>query len=105
MTLHTSRPRGLAKRMLLEGGATPRERITLAFRLATGRRPHGEELDVLADGLEKQLTHYSANPSAAEKLLAVGESPRDERLQTIQWAAYTNVAGVILNLDEALTKE
>jgi hypothetical protein len=98
--------RGLAKRMLLEGGGkSPRERIILAFRLATGRRPRTDELHVLLAGLETQLSHYAANPAAADELIGVGESPRDERLQTIEWAAYTNIASVILNLDEALTKE
>ena len=42
--------------------------------------------------------------AAALKLLAVGESPRDPHLDTAELAAWTNVAGVILNLDEVLNK-
>ncbi|MBI2824501.1 MAG: DUF1553 domain-containing protein [Planctomycetia bacterium] len=97
--------RGLAQRMLVEGGATPRERITLAFRLVTGRRPQGDELAVLTRGLEKHLARYAAEPDAAKRLIAFGESKPNETLNPAEVAAYTTVAGVILNLDEAITKE
>ncbi|MBA3483345.1 MAG: hypothetical protein H0T51_16170, partial [Pirellulales bacterium] len=43
-------------------------------------------------------------PSAAAALLAVGESPRDATLDAVVHAAWTNVALVILNLDESVTK-
>ena len=41
---------------------------------------------------------------AALKLLSVGESPRDEKLDAAELAAWTMVASVILNLDETVTK-
>jgi len=97
--------RRLAERMLTEAGGTPGERIIFAFRLATGRRPNGTELLVLAAGLEKQRTHYDADPAAAEKLVDFGESKHNQSLKATELAAYTAVASVILNLDEAITKE
>ena len=39
------------------------------------------------------------------KLVAVGESPRDKRLDAAELAAWTTVASVILNLDETITKQ
>jgi len=42
---------------------------------------------------------------AALKLVGAGESRRDERLDIGELAAYTAVASLILNLDEAITKE
>jgi hypothetical protein len=59
---------------------------------------------VLKKVFDEQLAHYRANADAATKLLAVGESPRDERLDPAELAAWTTVASVILNLDEAVTK-
>ena len=47
---------------------------------------------------------YVADPAAAAKLLAVGESPRNEKLPTADLAAWTVVASTILNLDEVLTR-
>jgi hypothetical protein len=38
------------------------------------------------------------------KLLAVGESPRDEKLDAPELAAWTMVATTVLNLDETVTK-
>ena len=42
---------------------------------------------------------------AALALVQTGESPRNEKLDVSELAAYTAVAGLILNLDETITKE
>ena len=96
--------RKLAERVLREGGSTPEDRITFAFRLPLTRKPRAEEVAVLNRILTEQLAHYRSNPDAATKLLAVGESPRDEKLDQTELAAWTTVASVILNLDETVTK-
>ncbi|MCI0639394.1 MAG: PSD1 and planctomycete cytochrome C domain-containing protein [Gemmataceae bacterium] len=95
--------RKLAERLLKEAQTTD-DRLTLAFRLATARTPGEKELGVLRGVLEKQLARYRQNEEAALKLLAVGESPRDERIAPAELAAWTMVSSVILNLDETITK-
>jgi hypothetical protein len=97
--------RVLAERALREGGATADGRLTLAFRLATGRPPRPAELGVLRAGLDEHLAQYRADRRAALKLVSAGESRRDERLDVAELAAYTAVASLILNLDETITKE
>jgi len=97
--------RKLAERVMREAGEHPDERITLAFRLATSRRPSAAELRVLREGLEYQRERYCDDPDAALKLLSVGESPRDVSLPASELAAYTTLAGLILNLDETVTKQ
>jgi hypothetical protein len=87
-----------------EGGATADERIAFAFRLATARKPRGEEAAVLREIYEAQLQKYRSDNAAALKLLAVGESPRDEKLDPAELAAWTAVASTVLNLDETITK-
>jgi hypothetical protein len=98
--------RKLAERMMREpaAGATPEERIAYAFRLATARTPTPEESAVLKRILDKQLAVYQSNNKAAAELLAVGESPRDEKLPLPELAAWTTVASTILNLDETVSK-
>ena len=97
--------RVLAQRMLTEGGATSEARIAYAFRRATCRRPTAPELQVLAAGLQKHLAKYRADRDAATKLVSMGDYPRDPKLDVADLAAYTLTAGVILNLDETITKE
>jgi len=97
--------RTLAQRVMLEGGNTVESRIALAFRLAVARPPRPAELEILVKGFGSHLARYRAEPQAAAALLAAGEAPRDERLDSAELAAYAAVASVILNLDETVTKE
>jgi hypothetical protein len=96
--------RKLAERTLAQGGLTVDERIIFTFRLVTSRAPKAEELSVLKRVLERQLARYRSDPTAATKLLDVGESPRDARYDVTETAAWTIVATTILNLDEAVTR-
>ena len=41
----------------------------------------------------------------ADRLVAVGESARDSRIETADLAAWTTVTSAILNLDETITKQ
>jgi hypothetical protein len=96
--------RKLAERILTEAGPTTEERIAFAFRLATARRPRPAETSVLANVFDAQLAAYRKDPKAALKLLQVGESPRNDRLDAAELAAWSVVAGLILNLDETITR-
>ena len=49
-------------------------------------------------------SQYKSQIGAAE-FLKQGESPRDKSISPADLAAYTGVASLILNLDEAVTKE
>jgi hypothetical protein len=96
--------RALAQRTLLEGGKDRDGRIAYAFRLATARKPTGKEVKVLRGLLGDRLASFRKDRAAAVKLLGVGESPRDLRLDAAELAAWTTVSSVILNLDETITK-
>jgi len=62
------------------------------------------ELALLQKALADQLAHFQANPEAEAKLLAVGHSPRDADLKAEELAAYANVARMLVNLSEFITK-
>jgi hypothetical protein len=97
--------RFLAERMMKEGGTSAADRLAFGFRLVVSRPPSASELDVLSSTLEHALVRYQADVPAAEKLLATGEKPRDASLNVSEHAAYTLVGNLLLNLDEAITKE
>jgi hypothetical protein len=59
----------------------------------------------LQAGLARRLALYRSDTAAAEKLLQAGESARDTTLKPAELAAYATVAGVLLNLDEVITKQ
>ncbi len=96
--------RKFGERIMVEGGASLDQRFTFAFRSATARKPDADELRLLHDLYGKLLKRYQKDPAEAEKLLGVGESPRDEKLDVAELAAWTMIASTILNLDETITK-
>jgi hypothetical protein len=59
---------------------------------------------VLKETLKKYETKYQADKEAAKKLISVGESPVNDKLNSSELAAYTMVASLLLNLDETLNK-
>jgi hypothetical protein len=80
-------------------------RLDLTFRLALARKPTRDERTLLLQRLEYLKTQFSEEKDAAQKLLSVGESKRDEKLDANEHAAWTALCQLVLNLDEALTKE
>jgi hypothetical protein len=96
--------RKFAERILREGGDSTEGRLSFAFQCVTSRPPTAVELAVLARILERQQEVFRADPGAAKKLLAIGESPADAALDSVELAAWAMVASAILNTDEAVTK-
>jgi hypothetical protein len=96
--------RKLAERAMTAGGSSAEDRITFIFKLATARAPRPPELAILKNVLEREHELYSQNPDAAKKLLATGESPRNQSLDPVDHAAWTMLCSAILNLDETVTK-
>ncbi len=94
--------RALAERVL-EAEGEPNKQIELAFRLATSRRPKPQEAAILSSRLKMLEKEFKANPEEAAKLLKMGESPTNERLDAAKHAAMTGLCQLILNLDEALS--
>lgn len=97
--------RAFAQRLIREAGRDPARRIDHAFRLALARPASARERHLLRNLAARELAHYRSDPEAARKLLAVGESRYDRSLDAAELAAWTAVAGVILNLDEAISKQ
>jgi hypothetical protein len=95
--------RSLAQRAM-EAHGTDAERLAFAFRRALGRAPSEAEAKLLAGALEKQRKLFAAEKGAAAKLLKVGESPRNEKLDAVEHASLAAVCLMVLNLDEALNK-
>jgi len=97
--------RKLAERMLTEAGPTMADRLTYGFRLTTARRPTADEVNVLTEGLNQDLSRLKQDPMSGQKLIAFGDSKSAATLDPIELAAFTLTANVLLNLDEVITRE
>ncbi|MDQ3011356.1 MAG: hypothetical protein M3X11_11710, partial [Acidobacteriota bacterium] len=69
------------------------------------RNPSVGEVRVLRGLLNQQLARYRNDKDAASKMLKIGATVADARLDQAELAAWTMVASAILNLDETITKE
>ena len=96
--------RHLGYRMLRDCGSDDNERLRNGFRLVTARVPSDHETAILADTLATERARYANDDAAAKKVISVGESPVPGDVPAPELAAYTMIANLLLNLDEAVTK-
>jgi hypothetical protein len=95
--------RAFAERALGQPGDDA-ARLKWAFATCLTREPKAKELEVLAGALGRERQRYAKDPSAAEAYLRSGESPRDARLAATEHAAWAQVASLLLNLSETITR-
>ena len=101
--------RALARLALLDGGSTDPDRVTYAFRRCVGRVPTDAEREVLVKLLVDQRRRIADGWVSPWEIVAGTKADLPANLpkgtSPTQWAAYTVVARVLLNLDETITKE
>jgi hypothetical protein len=95
--------RVFAERIIAQPG-NDAAKLRWAFREATSREPARAEAKILESALQRERAHYSANAAAAEKFLRVGEAPRNPRLPPAEHAAWAQVASLVINLSETVTR-
>jgi Protein of unknown function (DUF1553) len=94
---------GLARQVIANGGDTFESRLDYALMRTLARWANKSEKVEFRKLLQVSRLKFETNSSAAEKLINVGLS-KPERSDFAELAAWTVVANVLLNLDEALTK-
>jgi mono/diheme cytochrome c family protein len=107
-TLFLEAARALALKTLHEASATDAARLEFAFRRVLARKPTAQELTELLSLLHKQHERFTSgalNPwnlatDDPSKSFALSKGSTMSQL-----AAWTAVSRVLLNLDEAITKE
>lgn len=93
--------RVMAEQLIVSDSETP---VETAFLKLAGRKPDEREQQALRQLLADERTFYTENPSAAAKLLSLGESKSPSATNAIEIAALTNVCQAILNLDATIWK-
>ena len=92
--------RMLARRVMTSTEDDPAAAISNAFRLLLGRTIENAELETLLTLRDQLQQQFAGDPDAAGHWLSVGDSPIDETLDTIEWAAMTAVCSTLFNHDE-----
>ena len=96
--------RVMAQRLLADRSVADATRVDTAFRLATAHLPTPAERQILLSRLAKLRADFTADPTAARDLSAIGEAPRPTALDPVEHAAWTTLCLLVLNLDETLSK-
>jgi len=97
--------RALAGEMLARGGSSPGDKLAWGFRQLTSRWPSDRERAILVKALQRSLARYRADPESTLKLVGFGELKVPAGIDPVQLAAYTNVANLMMNLDEVVNRE
>ena len=95
--------RVFAARLLQDKATTDAARLTQAFHLALNRDPKPKELDSLTAFLQTQRDTFKSTPEDATKLTHIGLAPKAP-LDPIEHAAWTQLARVLLNTQETITR-
>jgi hypothetical protein len=96
--------RVLAARVLADADAQPAQRARSMFRIVLSRAPDAAELAILLALHERHRAHYEQDADAAHAVLDNGLAPAPAEVEPAELAAWTSVARVLLNLDEAITR-
>lgn len=96
--------RALAERLLQSEPRDDATRISRAFELAVARPAKESETRSLLTFLAEQRRQYAADPEAAAKFLRIGRHPVPPGTDEPELAAWTQVARVVGNLQETITR-
>jgi hypothetical protein len=94
----------LARRLTHEGGSTDADKARYAFRVLLARPPSDSELAKLVKLHNDARTEFLKDSAKALALATDPLGPLRDRMEPADLAAWTTVANVLLNLDEALMK-
>jgi hypothetical protein len=75
-----------------------------AFLYCLGRKPSATEAKLMNGALVRYRARFAGDASDAEKMLKVGDTPRDMSLDVREHAAWMLVCSTIMNTDEFLTQ-
>ena len=78
--------------------------IEQGFLRCLSRQPDERERAILTQLYQEQLEHFRNHPAEAEKLLKVGNTPRDASIAAPQAAAATVLGQALLNHDACVVK-
>ncbi len=96
--------RAFAQGILSRSNETDDKHLHWAFLEATSRKPNDHESQVLSKTLARERSRYAAHVDLAKASIRVGESPLPSKFDPVELAAWSQVAAILLNLSETVTR-
>jgi hypothetical protein len=90
---------------LIRTEADQSARLDRIYELVLSRRPTEPERKVLLRILDQQRAEFASDKAAAKKTISIGAAPREDKLDAVELASWTEMCLAVYNLDEALTRE
>lgn len=103
--IYVETSRALAQRLMETSPQQPAAGIRWIYRQVLSREPTKGELQIVRRVYTQEQARFKNAPEAADKLVHVGQLPVPEKIDTVELAAWTEVARVILNLHETITRQ
>ena len=94
----------LLARRVIQSAPDNETRLTYLFRYALQRKPTVREAEVLRPYLAKWKAHFTENQDQAKALLGIGQNHGGAPLPVDDFAAWTNLARLVINLHEFITR-
>ncbi len=101
---HVEAARALGERVIKQSTADANSRIAAMVHLVLSRFPDEVELRQLSKALDGFTKRFEGDREGAVKLINFGQSRPSLTNEPTELAAYTLLANLILNLDEAVTR-
>ena len=89
-TMRIEMARKFAERLIKEA-QTDDQRLNLAFKLLASRKASPTEQKACLELLKDLKTEFIADPAKAKNILAIGDSPNDSTINTIEQAAWSQL--------------
>ena len=89
----------------LRSSTDEKDRLRHMTRRVLARLPQERELTVLTRELQRARDYYRPRRVEAARWLSHGQTRPSAQLDLVDLAAYTVVANLLFNLDEAVTRE
>jgi len=96
--------RNFAQRVLTQSKGSEKQRLDWAMTQALSREAGAAEARILLALLAENRREFRREPKRAQELVGVGISPRDQSLDVVELAAWTEVCRALLNLHETITR-
>lgn len=96
--------RNFAQRVLTEADGDDRAKLDWAAMQILSRKTNDKEAELVLGILNENRKTFADSPANAEQLISVGLSPRNEKLDKVEHASWTEVCRVLLNLHETMTR-
>ena len=81
------------------------QKLTWAFTEVVSRPPSAAELQILQRTLARESQRYQKDPARAKTVLQLGETPLNAEVDPVAQATWMQVATLLFNLSETITRQ